>query len=108
VVKHSPLNFNGRDATTFEGRVMAYMGKERKAELMPGIKAVLRKYNRKATISVFNHSTLVAKVKGPVTNGDPFIDELRSAMNVGNFDKSDLMTDYYHVGGYVYIQEAKL
>ena len=30
-----------------------------------------------------------------------FLSEVIPAMNVGNFDKSDIMTDYFHVGWYV-------
>jgi hypothetical protein len=42
---------------------MAYMNQERKAQLAPGIKAVLKKYGMKGSISVNNHSTLVVTVK---------------------------------------------
>ena len=42
---------------------MAYMSQERKAELVPAIKAVLKKYKVKATIAVRNHSTLVVNIK---------------------------------------------
>lgn len=46
---------------------MAYMSQERKAALTPGIKAVLKKYNLKGSISVNNHSTLVVTIKeGPI------------------------------------------
>ena len=30
-----------------------------------------------------------------------FLSEVIPAMNAGNFDKSDIMTDYFHVGWYV-------
>ena len=42
---------------------MAYMNKERKAERAPVIKAILKKYGVKGTLSVRNHSTLVLNVK---------------------------------------------
>jgi hypothetical protein len=42
---------------------MAYVSQERKAKLAPAIKAVLKKYKMKGTISVQNHSTLVVKIK---------------------------------------------
>ena len=46
---------------------MAYMSQETKAKLAPGIKAVLKKYGMKGTISVNNHSTLVCNVsEGPL------------------------------------------
>ena len=107
---------------------MAYMNQERKAELAPAIKAVLKKYNMKGTIAVRNHSTLVVNVKaGPIqfdnySHGEgyiqvnpyyveehhsgvsgEFLTELKEAMMEGNFDKSDLMSDYHHVGWYISI-----
>lgn len=42
---------------------MAYMNQERKAALTPAIKAVCKKYNVKATLSVYHHSTLCLNVK---------------------------------------------
>ena len=46
---------------------MAYMNQERKANLAPGIKAVLKKYGVKGSIAVSNHMTLVVNIKsGPI------------------------------------------
>ena len=46
---------------------MAYISQEKKAELAPAIKAVLKKYGMKGTIGVRNHSTLVVNVsQGPL------------------------------------------
>ncbi len=42
---------------------MAYMSQERKAQLAPAIKAVLKKYELKGTIAVRHHSTLVVNIK---------------------------------------------
>ena len=42
---------------------MAYMSQEMKKELAPAIKAVLKKYNVKGSISVDHHSSLVVTVK---------------------------------------------
>jgi hypothetical protein len=42
---------------------MAYMNQQRKKELTPGIKAVLKKYGYKGSIAVHNHSTLVFNIK---------------------------------------------
>ena len=42
---------------------MAYMNQARKAELAPGIKAVLAKYGMKGTIGVSNYSTLVVNLR---------------------------------------------
>ena len=42
---------------------MAYMSQERKAQRAPVIKAILKKYNVKGSLSVRNHSTLVLTIK---------------------------------------------
>jgi hypothetical protein len=42
---------------------MAYMNQERKAARAPAIKAVLKKYGVKGSLSVRNHSTLVLTLK---------------------------------------------
>lgn len=42
---------------------MAYMSQERKKELAPQIKAVLKKYGMKGSIGVRHHSTLVVRIK---------------------------------------------
>jgi hypothetical protein len=42
---------------------MAYMSTERKQERAPAIKAVLKKYGVKGSLSVRNHSTLVLTIK---------------------------------------------
>ena len=42
---------------------MAYMNQERKKQLAPAIKAVLKKYNMKGTIGVRHHSSLVVNIK---------------------------------------------
>jgi hypothetical protein len=42
---------------------MAYFNQERKAKIAPEIKAVLKKYNLKGSLSVQNHSTVVLTVK---------------------------------------------
>ena len=42
---------------------MAYVSQEDKKNLAPAIKAVLKKYNVKASIAVRHHSTLVVNIK---------------------------------------------
>lgn len=42
---------------------MAYVSQEMKAELAPAIKAILKKYGIKGSLSVDNHSTLVLTIK---------------------------------------------
>lgn len=52
---------------------MAYVSQEKKAALLPGIKAVLNKYKLKGTVSVNNHSTPVVTItSGPLN----FIDNM--------------------------------
>lgn len=46
---------------------MAYMSQERKAALAPAIKAICKKYGVKASLAVYNHSSLVLNIKsGPI------------------------------------------
>lgn len=42
---------------------MAYMSQERKSQIAPTVKAVLKKYGVKGSLSVRNHSTLVLNIK---------------------------------------------
>ena len=42
---------------------MAFMNKERKNERAPAIKAILKEYGQKGTLSVKHYSTLVLKIK---------------------------------------------
>ena len=101
---------------------MAYVSKETKTELAPAIKAVLKKFGMKGTISVNHHSTLVVKLKsGEIdfdghTCGDvnvyhidkfyngtakKFLTELLAAMKGDKwFDKTDSMIDYFHTAWY--------
>lgn len=102
---------------------MAYMSQDRKAALAPAIKAVLKKYGVKGTLSVDNHSGLKLTVsEGAIDFGTPhtqvntyhvdrfwqgtarnFLSEVVAAMNVGNHDRSDIYSDYFDVGWYVYV-----
>jgi hypothetical protein len=110
---------------------MAYMSQEKKAKIAPAVKAILKKYNVKASLAVRNHSTLVLNVKqGPIDfindfgnsedakkfgiqvnpywyhehfvgKSKEFLTEVITAMNDGNHDRSDIQTDYFDVGWYV-------
>lgn len=42
---------------------MAYYSQERKAKIAPQIKAILKKYNVKGSLSVDNHSTVVLTIR---------------------------------------------
>ena len=110
---------------------MAFISQEKKKELAPKIKEVLKKHGVKGTISVSHHSNLVVRLKsgkidlyGEKTSPNwcgshgsdsvntywindhhtgvsrDFLNELKAAMNDGNWDKSDAMTDYFNVGWY--------
>lgn len=104
---------------------MAYISQTLKKELAPAIKAVLKKYDMNGTISVSHHSKLVVTLRSGVMfkeltntsvnhyhiNSDKrfdekeksFLNELRNAMMVGNYDNSDPQTDYFNVGWYTEI-----
>jgi hypothetical protein len=134
---------------------MAFMDQKRKAQLAPGIKAVLRKYGLKGSLKVGNHTSLCLTLtegsldlignavavlhreadtyphdtKGkwmreaaanmlksqsmdvnPYHAKDEFtgtcqkaILELIEEMNVGNYDNSDIQTDYFDVGWYIHL-----
>ena len=46
---------------------MAHMSQEKKAKIAPVVKAILKKYKVKGTLSVRNHSTLTLNIKsGPI------------------------------------------
>jgi len=106
---------------------MAYVSKQDKAELAPTIKAVLKKYGMKGTISVQHHSSLVVKIKSGVIDfsdsfkgadsyiqvneywldqrysgvGLAFLKELLDAMKGPKyFNEDDVMTDYFHRSHY--------
>ena len=106
---------------------MAYVSKQDKADLAPAIKAVLKKYDMKGSISVRHYSTLVVKIKqGAIDFGDyfthgegyiqvneywidqhyagihrAFLNELLVAMKGPKyFNEDDSMTDYFHRSHY--------
>ena len=110
---------------------MAFISQDKKKELAPKIKQVLKKHGVKGTISISHHSNLVVRLKegkidlyGEKTSPNwcgshgsdsvntywindqhtgqsrVFLNELKAAMNDGNWDKSDTMTDYFNVGWY--------
>ena len=125
------------------------MSQERKSEIAPKVKSILKKFGIKGSLSVRNHSTLsltlksgkidfiansnrvcgndfyqVAKGFKPNTSnydsinpywfhehydGDAkaFLTEVMEAMNNGNWDKSDIQSDYFNVGWYVDVNIGK-
>ena len=114
---------------------MAYMSQERKKEIAPKIKDILKGYCLKGSLSVRHHSTLVLNItEGEidfignfnsscgerVSDAEGYIQvntycyrnhftgiakdvlkRLIDAMNIGNHDNSDAMTDYFDVGWYI-------
>ena len=106
---------------------MAYMSQENKKTLAPAIKSVLKEYGMKGSIGVNNHSTLVVNLKsGRIDFGSTneqvneyhidkhytgiaqqFLNELHAAMMTGNYNNSDIMTDYFDVGWYTDINIGK-
>lgn len=106
---------------------MAHMSQEKKKQLAPGIKAVLKEYGMKGSIAVENHSSLVVNLQeGPIDFGNDheqvncywvhkhyegkarkFLTKLVKAMNVGNHDNSDSMTDYFDRGWYIDINVGR-
>lgn len=111
---------------------MAYMSQEKKSKIAPVVKSILKKYGMKGTMSVHNHSTLCLNLQsGPFHFGigderhkgydvNPywyhehykgaeleFLKEIFAAMNDGNHDRSDSMSDYFDVGWYVRVNIGK-
>lgn len=109
---------------------MAYMNQDRKQERMPAIKAVLKKYGMKGSVSVRNHMALVVTLsQGSIDFGNDnhgvntywiedhykdnpvardFLLELKDAM-LGHdyYDRSDIQADYFDVSHYIDISIGK-
>lgn len=104
---------------------MAHVSQQKKAQLAPGIKAVLKRYNMKGSISVRHHSSLVVTLRsGAIDFGDDYIQvneywidkhydgvardfltELLTAMKGPDwFCDDDSMTDYFHRSHYTDIR----
>ena len=116
---------------------MAYVSQELKAKLAPKIKEICKKHGVKASLAVRNHSTLVLNIKSGkidfysdfgIEGADrrsniqvnpyhynshftgkskKFLSEVIPVMNTGNWDKSDIQTDYFNVGWYVDVNIGK-
>lgn len=79
---------------------MAYMNQERKAKRAPAIRAILKKYGMKGSISVCNHSTLSVTLKsgeldliGAANDHNRRFAELRG-------ETARVITDTYQVNEY--------
>ena len=114
---------------------MTYFNQEMKAAIAPKIKATLKKYGLKGSLSVRNNSSVVLTIKsGKINFFDGFnsqvsggnidvnpyhyrnqfdgvsrdaLTELFDILNTGNWDNSDVMTDYFDRGWYVYVNIGK-
>lgn len=106
---------------------MAYFNQERKAEMAPKIKSLLKQYGMTGSLAVRNHSTVVLNLKaGPIDFGGDriqvntywihdhyegvareFLEKAKAIMMEGNHDRSDIQTDYFDVGWYVDINVGK-
>jgi len=127
---------------------MAYMSQERKAQISPKVKEILKKHNLKGSLRVDHHSELQLTIKSgkidfigsynkaaskrnqwgrpiePFTGNNMNINvyhfrtqfegkalaalvELIEAMNEGNWDKSDIQSDYHNVGWYIDVSIGK-
>ena len=116
---------------------MAYVSQELKSKIAPKVKAILKKYKVKGSLAVNHHSTLVLNIKegaldmykdfaksedaekfGIQVNPywykehfsgktKAFLSEVIPAMNDGNWDKSDIQSDYFNVGWYVSVNIGK-
>ena len=80
---------------------MAYMNQERKAELAPKIKAVLKKYGVKGSIAVSNYMTLVVNIKsGPIDFFDNYnrvaISRFQQCSRGSAQDYMDVNPYWYH------------
>ena len=105
---------------------MAYISQNKKKELAPAIKTVLKKFGMKGSLAVRHHSALVANIKSGAIDFDlgerdyrqvneyhiennykdkalEFLLALKAAMMLGNHNNSDLTTDYFDVGWYIEI-----
>jgi hypothetical protein len=78
---------------------MAYMNQERKNKLAPGIKAALKKWGMKGTISVQNYSTLVVKItSGKIDFEACATDRIRHKWDFTNFDVRTHGLESYFTG----------
>lgn len=100
---------------------MAYFSKEMKKSIAPKINALLKEYGVKGTIAVQNYSKVVLNIRsGPIDFGgtdiqvnpyyiegrypdkaEEFLLKAEKILNTGNYDNSDIQTDYFDVGFYI-------
>ena len=110
---------------------MAYFNQDRKKEMAPKIKTILKKYEMKGSLSVENHSTICLNLKSGkldlIRNKErlyesinvyytdnhfegknkDFLNECLKVLYEGNHNNSDVYTDYHDVGWYVSINAGR-
>ena len=112
---------------------MAYYSQEMKKAVQPEMKKLLKEYGLKGSLSVRDHRTVVLTIKSGAidfnksSNADDynrqvnvywidehwtgkakeFLTKAKALLNTGNYDNSDIMTDYFDVGWYVDINLGK-
>ena len=105
---------------------MAYVSQKDKAELAPGIKAVLKKYDMKGSIAVRHHMTLVVTLRSGRIDFSEYMRDVYQDVNVYHidthysgiardflnelldackgeryFNEDDSMSDYFHRSHYI-------
>lgn len=108
---------------------MAYFSQEQKKAMAPKIKALLKRYGMKGSLSVQRHSSVILTLKsGPIDFGAaegvnvywiadhyadrPYVrDFLLEAVKIlkgpDYFDETDIQTDYFHTSHYYDIKLGK-
>ena len=112
---------------------MAYMNQEMKATIEPNVKAILKEYKVKGSLSVKDHCKLVLNISEGVIDFDikkeetpgyiqvnpywfknhfngiakEFLTKIYDALNNGNHDNSNIQIDYFDVGWYVNVNIGK-
>lgn len=106
---------------------MAYFSKEMKAAIAPKIASLLKEYGMKGSLAIENYSTVVLNLRsGPIDFGREYtqvnvyhVDRFYSGkakefllkaveiLNTGNYDNSDIMSDYHDVGHYISINVGR-
>lgn len=107
---------------------MAYFSQEQKQAMMPQIRALLKKYGLKGSVSVRNHSTVVLTLRGGAIDfgvdhcdvnvywidqhwdgvAREFLNQAAAILRGPDyFNHSDSQTDYFHTSHYYGIQVGK-
>lgn len=78
---------------------MAYISQEEKAKIAPVVKALLKKYNLKGSLSINNHSTLVLTIKAGeidfIKNYNTVVAKRAGGHRLGNPAKDNISVNPY-------------